>query len=180
MTESYAFTGSTECVKLLLEAGANPQLCGRVNDSALWIAVYKGHIEVVKQLLLVNVKMEMCSTGGRYPRSSFYDVPRSPLYVALDHERQDIAMLLIESGYNVQKETWLIERDLPEKAERLGRVLAEYCQNPSSLMLLCRNIIRSYLGCCWNIFEKVDQLDIPLRMKELLALKHLDSKGDHN
>ena len=155
-----------------------------MNASALWNAVYNEHIEVVKQLLLVNVKMEMCSTG-RDPSPSdddiyFYDVPRSPLYVALDNERQDIAMLLIEAGYNVQKETWLIERDLPEEAERLGRVLAEYCQNPCSLMLLCRNKIRSHLGCCRNIFEKVDQLDIPLRLKEFLTLKYLDSKREHN
>ena len=172
----HVFLGSAEGVELLLEAGANPELCNRVGASPLWNAVYNGHIDVVRQLLLVNVTMAMSSTG-RDPSPSdddiyFYDVPRSPLYVAVDRDRKNIAMLLIESGYNVQRETWLLDRDIPEADNELIRVLTEFCQNPCSLMLLCRNVIRLRLGCGRNIFKKVEQLDIPQRMKEYVTLKY--------
>ena len=61
----------------------------------------------------------------------------------------------------MQRETWLLDRDIPE------------ADNPCSLMLLCRNVIRLRLGCGRNIFEKVNQLDIPQRMKDYVTLKHL-------
>ena len=180
-SNKFVFKGMTEGVRMLLEAGANPELCNRVNASALWNAVYSGHTEVVKQLLLENVKMEVCSTG-RDPSPSdedvyFYDVPKSPIFVAVDRDRSDIAMMLLAAGYNVQKEKWLLEEAVSERDEKLVSALTKYSQSPLSLEMICRTLIRCHMGCCRNISEKVDQLDIPRSMKEFLKLKHLDSEA---
>lgn len=170
--------GSIEGVQLLLENGADPEICDNANTSPLWIAVYHNHKEVVKQLLLANVKMEVSSRGmDRRPWNDqiyyFYDSPKSPLYVAVDKHNLNVARLLIEAGYNVNRETWLIERDFPESEDReeVSDTLMQYVQIPLSLMAICRNYLRRCLGR--DIHQRADTLCIPTSLKNYLTLKLL-------
>ena len=172
-----AYNGMTEGVQLLIEYGANPDVRNRVNASPLWNAVFRGHHGIVKELLEANVNMELTSRG-RDPSPSdidvyFYSVPRSPLFVATDTQRRDIVMLLIAAGYNVHKETWLLDGDIPyreENTELIGEV-STYIQAPSRLLTLCRNFFRSWFG--FEVGKNVDKLDIPGSLKDYLKLKHL-------
>lgn len=175
--------GSAEGVKLLLENGADPEICDSANTSPLWTAVYQNHKEVVKQLLLANVKMEVPSRGmDRRPWNDqiyyFYDSPKSPLYVAVDHHNLDVAVLLIKAGYNVSCEMWLVERDFPESEdwEEVSDTLMQYIQIPLSLMALCRNHLRRCLGR--DIHQRVETLCIPSSLKDYVTLKLLSRSGE--
>ena len=186
-----AYNGMVEGVNLLIEYGANPDVCNRVNTSVLWNAVFRNHTDVVYQLLIENVRMEI-SSRGRDPAPSdvdvyFYGLPKSPLYVAVDKKCRDIVQLLISAGYNIQKETWLLEGDIPKnhENEELLSILMDHIQTPDRLLTICRNTIRQYLGR--NVCKKIERLDIPQHLKNCLALKGLldDIKAtvrdnDHN
>ena len=91
-----SYNGMKEGVKLLIQHGANPDARNCVNASPLWNAVYKGHSDLVLELLQANVEMEVDSAGREpWPFESdmnYYDVPRSPLYVAVEHDCKIIVM----------------------------------------------------------------------------------------
>ena len=171
------YNGMKEGVKLLIEHGANPDARNRVNASPLWNAVYKGHSDIVLELLQANVEMEVFS-AGRDPSPSdsdvyFYDVPRSPLYVAIEHDCKIIVMLLIAAGYNIHAEKWFLEGNIPYSEDNAPLVseVTRYIQTPSRLLIICRNFFRSMFGL--GVCDKVDRLEIPSTLKDCLKLKHL-------
>ena len=173
-----AYNGMTEGLKLLLEYGADPDITNRVNTSVLWNAVYMKHKDVVKQLLVANVEMEISSEGiDQHSQSDevvfIYDTPRTPLYVAVENESPEIALLLITAGYNIFKEKWLLDGDIPnrENNEKLVSILLQYIQTPQRLVAICRNYFRRYFGL--GVFQNVEQLDIPSSLKNYLTLKDL-------
>lgn len=173
-----AYNGMTGGVQLLLEYGADPDITNHINTSVLWNAVYMKHKEVVKQLLVANVEMEISSVGiDQHAQSDdvvfVYDVPRSPLFVAVENQSPEIALLLITAGYNIYKEKWLLEGDIPERDgnEKLISILKHYIQTPQRLMANCRNYFRRYFGL--KVFPKVEKLDIPCSLKNYLTLKDL-------
>ena len=173
-----AYNGMAEGVRLLLDYGANPDIWNRINTTVLWNAVYMSHKEVVKQLLVANVEMEIPSVGiDQHSQSDevvyVFDTPRSPLYIAVSNQSPEIALLLITAGYNIHKEKWLLEGDIPdrEENEKLISILLKYLQTPQRLVATCRNYFRRYFGL--KIFQKVAQLDIPGSLKNYLTLKDL-------
>ena len=170
-----AYCGHIEGVKLLLQHGANPDISNVGNTSALWLAIFRTHKDITRQLLIANAKMEI-SSRGRKPtplsRSPIYDTPKSPLYVALDKQSSDITMMLIEAGYNVHKESWLIEEDIPHKEDNanLIAILQERLQTPVRLLQICRTVARHCLG--HTVGEKVEKLELPQKLKDCLTLKY--------
>ena len=172
-----SYNGMKEGVKLLIQHGANPDARNRVNTSPLWNAVYNGYSDIVLELLLANVEMEVFSTG-RNPLPSdidmyFYDIPRSPLYVAIEHDCKIIVMLLIAAGYNIHAEKWFIEGNMPYSEDNAPLVseVTRYIQTPNKLLIICRNFFRSMFGL--GVCDKADRLEIPRTMKDCLKLKHL-------
>ena len=163
--------GMKEGVKLLIEHGANTDARNHVNASPLWKAVYMGHSDIVLELLQANVEMEVDSVGDTI--AYYYDVPRSPLYVAIKHDCRIIVMLLIAAGYNIHAEKWFIEGNIPYSEDNAPLVseVARYIQTPNKLLIICRNYFRSMFGL--GVCDKVDRLDIPRTLKDCLKLEHL-------
>ena len=166
-----SYNGMKEGVKLLIEHGANPDARNRANASPLWNAVYMGRSDIVLELLQANVEMEVDSMGDT--RLYYYDVPRSPLYVAIEHDCRIIVMLLIAAGYNIHAEKWFLEGNIPYSEDNAPLVseVARYIQTPNRLLTICRNYFRSMFGL--GVCDKVDRLDIPRTLKDCLKLKHL-------
>ena len=171
-----ANNGLADGVKILLENGADPDVCDNANASVLWTAVFKGQKDIVRQLLIANAKMEIASKGmDSQPWTDqifyFYDNPKSPLYVAVVKDNLDIAVMLLNSGYNLHNETWLLGGNIPEtdKSAELIKKLTNYMQIPLSLYDICRNYFRTNFGR--ELQEKVDELSLPTSVKNYLTLK---------
>lgn len=176
-----AYNGMTRTVELLHEYGANLNCRNRVSATPLWNAVYCGSVDTVKFLIKENVEMEVSSVGIDQHHQSdnvrfIYDVPRSPLWVAVDRCHYDIVMLLVSSGYDIHKEKWLFNSIFPDffGNDSLRNTLIETCHNPFNLMTICRGLIRKQLGL--GIHEKVNKLDIPVTLRDYLTLSDLHYK----
>lgn len=97
---------------------------------------------------------------------------RSPLWIALSHNDDDITNILIKSGYNVHQEDWIGNQNFPERFNDFSKLRRELIQRyftPVPLLQLCRRIIRKQLGL--NIHEKLNTLDISASLKYYLALR---------
>lgn len=82
--------GYENVVELLLEYGADPNLCpGLYHHNPLQAASYKGHIKVVK-VLLRHQNIDVNAVNSR--------CKESPLSLALEHNHVEIAQLLRERG----------------------------------------------------------------------------------
>lgn len=176
-----AYNGMTGTVELLLKHGANLNCKNRVGATPLWNAVYCGSLDTVKLLIKENVEMEGSSVGIDQHHQSdnvrfIYEAPKSPLWVAVDRCHYDIAVVLASSGYDIQKEEWLVNSNFPEhfENESVHNALVEICHNPFSLIKLCRGFIRKQLAL--GIHKKVEQLDIPVTLRDYLTLSELKYK----
>ena len=88
---SVSYKGHLEIVKLLLRHGADPNLRDESDGwSALRVAAKYGHFEVVKTLLQHNADPNIKDRHGA-----------TPLLVALEAEKTDVALLLLKQGADV-------------------------------------------------------------------------------
>lgn len=85
MTASYV--GAEGCVRLLLGASADSSLVDAAGRSALWEACFKGHMAVVKQLLLHGAPLDTRAKDGS-----------TPLGAALQQNHDTIAKVLRQEG----------------------------------------------------------------------------------
>jgi len=173
-----AYNGMTRTMELLIEYGADPNCGNRVKATPLWNAVYCGYKETVKFLLKQNVEMERASEGIDQHHHSdnvrfIYEVPRSPLWVAVNRGFSDIALLLVTAGYNIYTEQWLLTSDFPGNPDNdlLHNMLSQNCHTPPKLITACRTFVRKCLGL--RIAEKVEHLEIPASLKSYLTLSEM-------
>lgn len=172
-----AYNGMTRAVELLIEYGADPNCLSTCKATPLWNAIYKGHKEVVKLLLKLNVEMEVASVGTHQHSHTdevlhVYESPKSPLWVALDRKKPDIALLLVSAGYNIYKEQWLINSEFqPHFDGRMCSLLVQYIHAPPKLISICRNFYRKYFKL--DIAKRVKLMDIPVTLKRFLTLEDL-------
>lgn len=59
-----AFEGNVEVCELLLESGADPDLCDLMGRSPLWAACTKGHASIVKLLLFWGCSIDGMDSEG--------------------------------------------------------------------------------------------------------------------
>lgn len=172
-----AYNGMVRACELLIEYGADPNCVSTCKATPLWNAIYKGHKEVVKLFLKLNVEMEVASVGTHQHSHTdevlhVYDTPRSPLWVAMDRKKPDIALLLVSAGYNIYQEQWLINGEfLNHFDERMSSLLLQYVHSPPKLIAVCRNFFRRHFKL--DIRKKVEQMDIPLTLRKYLTLADL-------
>lgn len=172
-----AYNGMTKAVELFVELGADPNCHSTCNATPLWNAVYKGKKEVVKLLIKLNVELGTASVGTNQHSHTnhvvyIYNTRKTPLWVAMDREHPDIALLLVSGGYDVFREDWLLNNDFPAHFnERMCNILLQYVQSPPKLIATCRNYFRRYYGS--SVLERVEKMDIPVTLKNYLTLAEL-------
>ncbi|KAL4239016.1 hypothetical protein ACF0H5_003720 [Mactra antiquata] len=178
-----AYNGMTEAVELLISNGADPNIRNACDATPLWNAVFRGKKETVKLLLKANAEMECKSVGiNQHSHTDgvvyVYDKPKSPLWVATEHNFTDIVLLLVSAGYDLFKEEWLFRDEFPEQFnnQRLRTMLLEYAHTPCKLTSLCRNYFRCYFKQSLSI--RVDKMDLPLSLKSYLTLADLQYTED--
>ena len=108
--------GNLEMVAKLIEHGAD--VCAR-NDyqiTPVWIAAYRNYPLILKLLLHNFADPTVCSSGSFYESDyhlDVYEIPVSPLYVAVAKNSTECVNVLIKAGYELHKETWLLEGEYP-------------------------------------------------------------------
>jgi len=100
-------TGNTDAVRLMLEAGCNPNVTDASQNSALIHLPYGNYMEVAKLLVEAGANVNQMRL---YSPFEDHDYLRkwgiySPLEMALFHDRLDLAEYLISNGANVNTET---------------------------------------------------------------------------
>ena len=89
-----AYKGHAECVGLLIEAGANPDLTTLEGGSApLHMAARSGHVEVVRLLIAAGVDRDKAKSDGG----------ATPLHMAAEKGHVSVVHLLIAAGVDVNK-----------------------------------------------------------------------------
>lgn len=173
-----AYNGMTEAVELLISNGADPDSPNACSATPLWNAVYRGKKEILKLLLKANAVMECKSVGiDQHSHTNdvryVYDSPKSPLWVAVDRDYPEIALLLVSAGYDIFKEEWLLNDEFPNNFNnpRLRSLLLQYTHAPPKLISICRNYFRRYFGQL--LPTKVILMDLPESLKRYLTLADL-------
>jgi ankyrin repeat protein len=104
-----ARTGNIEAVRLMLEAGCDPNLHDGNRNSALCEVVYaKNHLELAKLLIDAGAdvnQMEPYSPFGDSLEKRVRRANYSPLEMAVFHKRWDLAEYLLARGANIDIET---------------------------------------------------------------------------
>ena len=185
----YLDENEAKIVALLIENGADPDIPNKEGATPLWYAVSQDCFEVVQTLLAAGVKMNI-KICGKEPEIPMFDfrgwysppegVTQSLLEVALERADADIIKLLIEAGYDIQKETGMLNKESSRNNIYSYRYQDNMYQDliddwissresPRRLESLCRDKIRKCLG--HKIHRKVEELDIPIPLKNGLLFK---------
>ena len=121
---------NTECVQLLVDAGANLRAVNAANDQPIHVAARNGNVEILK--LLLDAGIEVNETNG---------TGETALMKAIDHDRVDIVRYLAEhrpacTGYTIDD-------------ERLSlRELSRYCtkmKGDGSARVMIDMLLRDFL-----------------------------------
>ena len=177
-----ALSNRPAAVRQLVDYGAYPNARNLVSATPLWDAVYLGYSEVVRELLVTDVRMEIYSQGKDNmihvaAPDYLYTQARSTLYVALDKRKRGIVLLLKAAGYDIRKETWIQSEPIPNQdlnaALMVDWIVAS--KSPATLESLCKNQLRKYLASepGRDIYQKIERLEIPQHLKNCLLLKDL-------
>ena len=150
-----------EIVQMLISYGAHPDFTSRHKLTPLMLATMKGYDHMCRLLLHKNcdVNTNISVTG------------KSCFFTAIQKGFVSIAKLLVYSGCQLQKESWMYTgslRTVTSKALML-EFLEELREQPLSLKQLCRTILRVALG--HGIHEKLHRLDYPITLKYYILLK---------
>ena len=107
--------GNLEMVETLIEHEADVCATNDHQMTPVWIAAYKNYSEILK-LLLYNFADPTVYSAGTNRAIEFVPVhrkPVSPLYIALEWNSTECVDVLIQAGYEIHKESWLLEGDYP-------------------------------------------------------------------
>ena len=173
------YNGNEESTEKLIRLGANADVENNVKATPLWNAVFMRHRSIVWQMLRANVRTSLCRVGiDQHSHSEgvtyIYDQPYTPLYVACDVEDFDTAKLLVLSGLDMTKESWLWDvaqyPDALDTQHQFRMWLLERISSPPSLRQLSRSSLRLHLGK--SLSTACAQLEIPVNLKDYLQLKY--------
>ncbi|XP_050407181.1 ankyrin-1 [Patella vulgata] len=175
-----ALNDDCSTVRRLIRHGADPDVQNRVCTTPLWNAVHAGSLEIVKILLKRNVTLEVASVGiDQHAQAEevvfLYSEPKTPMHMIGEKCLIELGRMLIESGYNMAKESWLLDSDVIPKElesnEAFRQYLIEAYNTPQSLLLQSRNFFRKLFGK--HVTVKTEVLNIPVPLKSYITLKYL-------
>ena len=108
--------GNLEMVAKLIEHGADVCARNAYQMTPVWIAAYRNYPLILKLLLHNFADPTVCSSGSFYESDyqlDVYEIPVSPLYVTVAKNSTECVKVLIQAGYELHKETWLLEGEYP-------------------------------------------------------------------
>lgn len=177
--------GSLESVQMLLQSGSNINVRTFYEETPLWLAAWKGHVDVCRLLLKKNCALNVPSNGCRV-----YAWDYMPVEIAMGLGHFEIMRMIFRAGCSLtnklyfngdyeeqpgplEEYPWLRLR--PEPLEYLRGNKAElawlkrFVSNPSSLKHACRLVVRRRLG--YNLDKTfVEQLHIPRHLMAYLFM----------
>ena len=112
--------GNLEMVAILIAHGAD--VCARnvYQITPVWIAAYRNYPAILKLLLYNFANPKVCSFSSshaydvrEFVTQELYEIHASPLYVAVARNSTECVNVLIQAGYEIHKEAWLLEGDYP-------------------------------------------------------------------
>lgn len=185
-----------EVVRLYLQSGADVNQKTRDQETALHIATDHGNQDILGDLLAYGAKLEEKNMDGFSPFfesvwRNKYAVSRylidmgadlnvrntsghSALLIATMRAAKNFMELIVAAGCNLQSETWIRQEQVPvalNEHRDLCEWLRHQSENPTSLQLLSSWAVRRQLG--QNISAKAQELPIPNRLQDLVALNFL-------
>jgi ankyrin repeat protein len=92
--------GNYDMAEYLLKVGAHVDAINKRNETALYMACYKGHLELVKLLIKYGANVNSFDCDGD-----------TPLAIACYEKKSDIIKYLLENGANVREGFLLYIRD---------------------------------------------------------------------
>jgi ankyrin repeat protein len=102
-----AVIGSYETVKLLLDKGADINIRTDYNETVLWLAVWKGHVNVCRLLIQKNCTLGVPSNGCQVYAHDYME-----LELSLGLEYFSIAKMLISAGHPLVNRLYYNGNDL--------------------------------------------------------------------
>ncbi len=132
----------------------------------LLIATKKRHVDIVKELLLANARLDI---AGLLKLRVGVEIKRmSPFLCSLLQGYPEIARMLVNSGHDLTEETYLwTNEDVPEFLTldiEFWLWLQEIISQPSTLMETTRRFLRRSLG--FEIAHKIEQVKLPPMLKK--------------
>jgi hypothetical protein len=170
--------GFTECVKYLLEMGADVNACNNWGSAPLFVASLGGRVELVRVLLDAGAvvdatrgyaKSRVGSERGRFVY--IYD-GRTPLCLAVHHNHRDVARMLIYRGASIANVK--LDEYLPTIPEWIHQIVASRS--------LCRSIAIFIIGahkhCCICVTGRNDINVLRLVSKHIWSTRMDDAWGN--
>ena len=106
--------GNLEMVAKLIEHGADVCARNAYQITPVWIAAYRNYPLILKLLLYNFADPMVCSSGSFHDTwRDIYEKPVSPLYAAVARNSTECVKVFMQVGYEIHKETWLLEGDYP-------------------------------------------------------------------
>ena len=178
-----AVIGSCDTVKLLLDKGADINIRTDHNETALWLAVWKGHVSVCRLLLQRNCTLGVPSNGCQVYA---HDYTELELAMGLDHF--SIAKMLVMAGHPLANHIYYGANDngpldeiywvkLREETLRTMQTKQEefkwfcdFVSSPRSLKCQCTLLLRQILLS--PLEDKIRKLNIPSDVVDYICFKH--------
>jgi ankyrin repeat protein len=159
-----AYNGDITILRYLIKNGANLNLKDRMNTSALDCACMRLNIDVIKELIINGSK---CSTCTPYTY-------HSPLKNLIMNKEYVTSRMLIESGYDLKNEEWILNEANRNENDEFFKWLRKHIRNPLRLLSCCRLKIRSALQDNKTAYleDNVNQLRIPKLLKDYLMIRN--------
>ena len=108
--------GNLEMVAKLIENGADVSARNVYQITPVWISVFRNYPLILKLLLYNFADPMVCSSASfleNYSPREFYENPVSTLYIAVARNSTECVKVLIQGGYEIHKEMWLLCGDYP-------------------------------------------------------------------
>ena len=172
-------------VSILLEAGADVNMANSYGETPLWLIIKEGanwsdSLDVIYQILIHNPDLNKSCRGSLLFKSGpgnnvyEYESPVTALEFALDIGYFSAAKLILlaggDIGPNLVGDDVSSDKEYDSTPEELLWI-QKFVLTPSSLVNLCRKVIRVQLGT--QVRSKVMQLPVPNSVQDFLLLNDL-------
>ena len=164
-----ASSGKLDVLKLTLDYGADLNALTMSGSTPFYLSIYYGEFEVVR--FFIKIGADMYVTNG--PK-------KTPFYLAAAKCHMPIMFLMMEGGYNLSCEEWVLQKEFPQVLHKLP----EFCNllyrvgaNPRSLKNLSRFRIRNAIKYDTDFENSLNSLQLPSCLKEYISYSDLDGIG---